>query len=237
MKPIASQAANQPAINNPHQNRVFSEGEPTGILALWNQCKAGLEAEFESWYQHEHLPERLAIDGIRRGRRYESIAGDNHFFTYYEADSSAVFQSDQYQARVNSPTPLTQKVMAGIAIGLSRTVCDTVSSYGSVRGGFVVTIKLAGADSIAQANRLAATLVTENTGVARAEIWQAIQTPDLPVSAEEKIRGQDTRITACLIIETLRLADAQGVAAQLRSELTEQAESAGVYQLLCELTS
>ena len=41
----------------------MAEPEP-GILAIWNDCRAGREAEFEAWFQGEHLLERLAVPGF-----------------------------------------------------------------------------------------------------------------------------------------------------------------------------
>jgi hypothetical protein len=35
-----------------------------GILAIFNDCRAGREAEFEAWFQGEHLLERLAVPGF-----------------------------------------------------------------------------------------------------------------------------------------------------------------------------
>ena len=42
-----------------------------GILAIFNDCRAGHEAEFEAWFQGEHLLERLAVPGFLFGRRHK----------------------------------------------------------------------------------------------------------------------------------------------------------------------
>ena len=54
---------------------VFASDRPLtspGILAIFNNVAHGREAEFEEWFQHEHLPERIAIPGFLMGRRYEA---------------------------------------------------------------------------------------------------------------------------------------------------------------------
>jgi hypothetical protein len=38
-----------------------------GILAIFNNVARGREAEFEEWFQHEHLHERLAIPDFLPG--------------------------------------------------------------------------------------------------------------------------------------------------------------------------
>jgi antibiotic biosynthesis monooxygenase (ABM) superfamily enzyme len=45
-----------------------------GILAIFNNVAPGREAEFEEWFQHEHLQERLAVPGFLLGRRHEAVA-------------------------------------------------------------------------------------------------------------------------------------------------------------------
>ncbi len=45
-----------------------------GILAIFNNVAPGCEAEFEEWFQHEHLAERIAVPGFLLGRRYEAVS-------------------------------------------------------------------------------------------------------------------------------------------------------------------
>jgi hypothetical protein len=44
----------------------------TGVLAIWNDVAPEAEAEFNAWYLEQHLPERLAVPGFRRARRWWS---------------------------------------------------------------------------------------------------------------------------------------------------------------------
>ena len=48
-------------------------GQP-GVLAIFNDCRDGREAEFEAWFQGEHLLERLAVPGFLFGRRHRAIS-------------------------------------------------------------------------------------------------------------------------------------------------------------------
>jgi hypothetical protein len=54
-----------------------------GILAIFNNVAPGREAEFEEWFQHEHLAERIALPGFLIGRRHEAISGQPHYFNFY----------------------------------------------------------------------------------------------------------------------------------------------------------
>jgi hypothetical protein len=46
-------------------------GTLPGILAIFNNVAPGREAEFEEWFQHEHLAERIAVPGFLLGRRHD----------------------------------------------------------------------------------------------------------------------------------------------------------------------
>ncbi len=210
----------------------------TGILALWNNCAPGHEADYEAWYQGEHLPERLAVPGILRGRRYEALAGAPHYFTYYETVSPDVFVSAAYLERVENPTPMTRKMMSGIFIEMSRTVCRRVACHGDMRGAVAVTARLdrnglADGALAADLEAVAAGLAGL-PGVARAELWVASDETDRPASAEAKLRGGDETIGACLFVECLREAEAQVVRRALDDGPQGAAIETGVYRLLCD---
>jgi hypothetical protein len=51
---------------------------------------------------------------------------------------------------------------------------------------------------------------------------------------EERLRGGDRKIEACLLVEALRVPDAETIAAVLASDF--QKTTMGVYRLLCEVT-
>jgi hypothetical protein len=70
-------------------------------------------ARFSAWYDHEHLPERVAVPGFLRGRRYARLSGPGQqHLTLYDAVDTSVFSSPDYLARLDSPTPLTRSVVA-----------------------------------------------------------------------------------------------------------------------------
>src|SRR5262249_8437580 len=52
------------------------------VLAFFHDIVAGREAEFEEWFQHEHLPERIAMPGFVIGRRYEAVSVDRGYLPF-----------------------------------------------------------------------------------------------------------------------------------------------------------
>ncbi|MEM7429669.1 MAG: hypothetical protein AAF441_26660, partial [Pseudomonadota bacterium] len=67
----------------------------------------------------------------------------------------------------------------------------------------------------------------------RLEVWRASDTMPPPKSAEEKLRGGDTSIQACIIAHALRKSDADRLESAMRDSLT--AHEIASYQFLCEL--
>ena len=57
----------------------------------------------------------------------------------------------------------------------------------------------------------------QDKAVACSEIWQAADPLESPVSMEERLRGGDRKIEACLLVETLRLPDASQIAVSVSS--------------------
>ncbi|MCZ7643188.1 MAG: hypothetical protein M5U33_11475 [Pseudorhodoplanes sp.] len=203
-----------------------------GILAIWNDCAPSREADFEHWFQSEHLAERLAVPGFRRGRRHEAVSGAPKYFVFYLTDSPDVLTSPAYLERVNNPTPLTVEMMSGVFRNMNRTVCHLAARRGEMRGAFAVTARFARPQDADALSDTLAQLVTGD-GVACGEIWTAAEAPP-SMSAEEKLRGGDRRISDCLMVETLREADARKCAAQMTQVFGDSAEI-GIYRLLCQL--
>lgn len=85
-----------------------------GILAIFNNVVPGREAEFEEWFQHEHLQERLGVPGFLLGRRYESLKGEPQYFNFYVTRSVEVLKSQDYRTRLDDPTPMTRLIMSDV---------------------------------------------------------------------------------------------------------------------------
>ena len=89
----------------------MAEQQP-GVLAIWNDCRAGREGEFEAWFQGEHLQERLAVPGFLFGRRHQAISGSAGYFNFYLVESPDVLTSKPYLERLDNPTPMTKRIMS-----------------------------------------------------------------------------------------------------------------------------
>jgi hypothetical protein len=205
-----------------------------GILAIFNNVAPGREAEFEEWFQHEHLAERIAVPGFLIGRRHEAISGQPRYFNFYVTQSIEVLKSAAYLRRLDEPTPMTRTVMSEIFKDMIRTVCRRTFRLGVMRGTGVVTARF-GERLAETALKAAIELLMQDRAVACGEVWQAADPLEFPVSMEERLRGGDRKIEMCLLVETLRVPEAEKIAVVLANEFPDT--KIGVYRLLCEITA
>lgn len=203
-----------------------------GILAIWNDVAPGTEAEYEFWFQSEHLEERVSVPGFRLGRRHEAVEGTPRFFVFYRTDSPDTLTSKAYLDRVNDPTPLTTRVMSEVFRNMNRTVCRLVHHAGDLSGAFIVTARLGGTPDIAGSSDALAQF-EDDPGIACREVWVSAEPEDKRQSEEEILRGGDAKIAGCIAVGTLREADARRVAAILDSGIVGPKEI-GIYRFLCE---
>ncbi len=203
-----------------------------GILAIWNDVRRGDEADFEAWFQGEHLIERLAVPGFLFGRRHQAISGSSDFFNFYLVESPAVLTSKAYLERLDNPTPMTKKIMSGVFINMSRTVCRRTLRRGDFRGAYAVTVRF---DETPDELALAALIdeLVAGPAIAAGEIWAAIDPAGQPVSMEEKLRGGDKKIKGALMVDTLRQAEAEKLGARLEKEFP--GAQVGAFRVLCQL--
>jgi hypothetical protein len=112
-----------------------------GAVLIWNDIADEGRNEFYEWHDKEHVPERLAIPGFRRGRRFVKPTHSPEWFTMYEADDLSVVKSPDYLARLNAPTPATQRTLRYFR-NTSRAVCRVVHSMGASTGGHILAMRL-----------------------------------------------------------------------------------------------
>jgi hypothetical protein len=203
-----------------------------GILAIFNNVAVGRESDFEEWFQHEHLAERLGVPGFLLGRRHEAVSGQPRYFNFYQTQSADVLKSKAYLTRLDHPTPMTRMIMSEVFKDMIRTVCHRTFRLGAMRGVATIAVRFSERPDESALKAAVETLM-QDKAVACGEIWSAVSAREFPVSEEERLRGGDRKIEACLVIETLRIDDAERIAAALSNAFARS--EIGVYRLLCEI--
>ena len=204
-----------------------------GILAIWNNVAPGREAEFDAWFQSEHLvePARRTRLPVRAAASRQSPAR-LPIFNSYLVELPAVNHLKPYLAPTHNPTPMTKKIMSGVFIDMNRTICHRTLRRGPFRGAYAVTVRF---DETPDESALAALLdkLVVDTKIAGGEIWIAADPAGQPVSMEEKLRGGDKKIKGALMVDTLREKDAEALGARLAKEFS--GAEVGVFRVLCQL--
>jgi hypothetical protein len=203
-----------------------------GILAIFNDAAAGREAEFDEWFQGEHLIERLAVPGFLFGRRHQAISGNAGYFNFYLVESPAVLTSKPYLERLDNPTPMTKRIMSEVFRNMNRTLCHRTARFGAFRGAYAVTVRFNEQPKFDAVTKQAEALVRD-TNIAACEVWTAVDPAGQPVSMEEKLRGGDKKIKACLMVDTLRQDRAEDLAERLSKDF--RGADIGVFRVLCQL--
>jgi len=203
-----------------------------GILAIFNDIAPGRDAEFDAWFQGEHLLERLAVPGFLFGRRHKAISGTAAYSNFYLVENPDVLTSKAYLDRLDNPTPMTKTIMSEVFRNMNRTLCHRTLRCGGFRGAYAVTVRFNDAPDVEGLKRLANELAAD-TAIAACEVWTAVDPAGQPVSMEEKLRGGDKKIKACLMVDTLHQADAEKLGARLTKQFANA--EVGVFRVLCQL--
>jgi hypothetical protein len=61
------------------------------------------EAEYNRWYDEEHIPNLLRVPGYRDARRYRAIQGEPPYMALYALDTPAAYHSAEHDEAVNTP--------------------------------------------------------------------------------------------------------------------------------------
>ena len=110
------------------------------VVAIWNGIRPEARQAFYEWHCREHMPERLAVPGFRRGRRLIAERGGPEWFTLYEVDHPRALAWADYLARLNAPTEWTRRVVPNFT-DVTRSLCRVILSCGTGVGGYMATLR------------------------------------------------------------------------------------------------
>ena len=128
----------------------------SAFLAFAHDVTPGDEQDWTEWHDREHVPERLAVPGFLRLRRYVTLGEGPRWFYFYETESVDVLQSPAYLERLGNPTPWTKRCMRYVGNN-RRTACRVSATLGRGLGGILSVVDVGPAPG--QADRLRRWLV------------------------------------------------------------------------------
>ena len=112
-----------------------------GMLLTSMDIASEHEADFNRWYDREHLEERVAIDGFLEARRYVAHQAHPKYLCLYSTATLQVLNSDAYRARLANPTDWSRATMARF-LNMIRAVARVTLSRGTGRGAVLGLVRL-----------------------------------------------------------------------------------------------
>ncbi len=199
----------------------------TGILAVWTDCAADGEADFNEWYNRQHLPERVGVPGFLAGMRYCAVDADRQYFTWYRTEDVSVLASEPYRARLNDPTDWTQRVMPVFRRTI-RSAMRVEGEAGEAAVGAWAAVLRAG-EELGAVDLEGLAAAGQALGAMR---WRLDRAATGGPTAEASIRGPDEQAAQAVLVQAATEAAARRAAAALAGQ-----GEVGVYALMAVLTS
>ena len=113
----------------------------TGMLLTSMDIDAEHEADFNRWYDREHLEERVAIEGFLEARRYVAHAARPKYLSLYSTATLDVLDSPAYRARLAKQTEWSRRSMAHFK-NMLRVAARITVSRGTGRGAALGLVRL-----------------------------------------------------------------------------------------------
>ena len=83
-----------------------------GFLAIWSDVAPSNLTDYRHWLTREHTTERVTTKGFLGVRVFQTVRTEiDRFFILYELESPEVLDGPAYLARLDAPTPWSQRIM------------------------------------------------------------------------------------------------------------------------------
>jgi hypothetical protein len=112
-----------------------------GMLLTSMNIDAKDEAEFNRWYDREHLEERVAIAGFLEARRYVAHDGNPKYLSLYSTETFEVLDSPAYRTALANQTAWSKANIARFQ-NMIRAVARITLSRGTGRGAALGIVRL-----------------------------------------------------------------------------------------------
>jgi hypothetical protein len=191
-----------------------------GYLAIWSDLTPQDHTDWAHWITREHAAERVGIDGFLACRIFRALGmAVNRYFILYELEDERTVGGPDYLARLNAPTPWSQRIMPRLG-NFARGGGRIAASAGTGQGGIVAPLRLDAAPAWDIAAVTAELAQLDRVIAVRVLLTDAAQTS---IRTREKgMRANDGSFAALLLIEGLDEAAVRGALHHLRNTLPSE---------------
>ena len=207
-------------------------GQQPAQLLVWTDVDPAFEADFNRWYDREHMAERVALPGFRWARRYCAAKG-KRYLALYRTDSLEAFTSPAYVEAFAHQTAWSKQNLARM-VDPMRRVGPITFERGQGTGGAIGLILLAPGKTGLQAVERVIDKATSIDGILGGQLL----VPDTALSTPLPNENQTARILApALVIEATGTGPAERATAIVARELTNATVETAALSLMWELAA
>ena len=205
-------------------------------LYVWSDIDPDHEADFNLWYDREHMEERVRIPGFSGARRYRAVSGSaRRYLALYRADSLACFTTDEYRKAFTQQTNWSTLNFSRLS-NTRRRVMSEEQETGFGAGGEVAMIVLNKpvGETTVDADQIAQLLsdIAQIDGVMHSQYLVPDETLSTPLPSENT---QGRVLAPAIVIDTTTEPAAEAALHQMRDTLGEAVEDAQTFSLLWSL--
>ncbi|AQH01436.1 hypothetical protein A9R05_21650 [Burkholderia sp. KK1] len=114
---------------------------PQGMLFVASDINAVDEADFNAWYDREHIEERVRMPGVISAARYRAVSGNPKYLGLYWAESISIFASPAYAHAFQNQTEWSQRTLPKM-VAPTRRIGEVSAKVGQGSGAYVSTLPL-----------------------------------------------------------------------------------------------
>jgi len=187
-----------------------------GFLAIWSDVEPNNLTDYRHWLTREHTTERVTTKGFLGVRVFRATRADiNRFFILYELEAPEVLDGPAYLARLNAPTPWSQRIMPQLG-NFMRGGGVMAARAGRGEGANIVALRI---EQLPDNPQMLADGIAALDGIAAVQIGVTDHARTSVPTVEKGMRQNEGIFAGLLIIEALD-------EASLRSALRQAVETA-----------
>ena len=207
----------------------------SGFLAIWSDIEQKALTDYRHWLTREHTTERVTTKGFLASRVFRADRSDvDRFFILYELETPEVLDGPAYLARLNAPTPWSQRIMPQLGnFILGGGII--VARGGRGEGSTIAALRI---EHLPEQPKRLADAVVSLDGIAAVQIGATDLARTTVPTVEKGMRRQEGLFAGLFIVEALddiSLRGALGRMAKMVPEVIQGVTDPEVYQSIFAL--
>jgi hypothetical protein len=200
-----------------------------GFLAIWSDIEPRAVTDYRHWLTREHTTERVTTKGFLACRVFRADRSDiDRFFILYELEAPEVLDGPAYLARLNAPTPWSQRIMPQLG-NFVRGGGLITARAGRGEGSTIAALRI---EHLPEEPKRLADAIVALDGIAAVQVGATDRARTSVPTVEKGMRQHEGFFAGLLIIEALdetALRSALRRAAEIAPEVVSNIGSPEIY--------